>query len=74
MSKECVSNCPRIAVIKENFPEDAHPDVSLLGVLSLWEASYDCAGPIPTEVEVEVGLPFRRRTITKPGFECGQSE
>lgn len=70
MAKECITNCPRIQVAIENFPEGTHPDVATSELLAACEATYECGGPEPSEVSVVTGF-FQRREENKPGFNCG---
>ncbi len=70
MAKECIQNCPRIRAEIENLPEGTHPEYLTQDLLAACEATYECVGPEPAEVEVVTGF-FRRHVETRPGLNCG---
>ena len=78
MSRECLRNCPNIQASLDSA-SSANTNSALLHVpaggdslnnLMAWcEASYDCAGPELTEVEVIKGV-FKKHTETETQYAC----
>lgn len=73
MSESCIHACPRIQIAIENTPEGAHPTVAAAQILAACVETYSCDAPIPTTLEVPVGI-LRRRIEQRPGFICGLTD